>query len=84
MSTEDPPNSLAALGLLLFQWWSLTYFSKRLRGLSAGLPGPVTIQPDDPHDEKVLADLIAFAMIACYSAAAWYYVLRAVFSQNEA
>jgi hypothetical protein len=84
MSTEDPPNSLAALGLLFFQWWGLSHFNKRLRGLNADLPGPVTVQPGDPHEEKVLLDLIAFAMIAGYSLVAWYYVIRAVISPNEA
>jgi uncharacterized paraquat-inducible protein A len=84
ISTEDPPNSLAALLLLFFQWWGLTYFNKRLRGVSADLPGPVSVAPEDPHDEKVLLDLIAFAMIAGYSAVAWYYIVRAIFSRNEA
>ena len=63
---ESPPGSLVALWLLVLQWWSLTYFNKRLRGLRAELPGPASVGPEDPHDQKVLLDLIAFAMVIGY------------------
>jgi hypothetical protein len=83
-ATESPPESLVALGLLVLQWYSLSYFNKRLRGLRADLPGPASVGPEDPHDQKVLLDLIAFALVISYCFAAWYYVIHSIFFRNEA